>query len=82
MRMIFRFMPPGDLPGNRSQNRFCYFHGPLHGSLDIRDHVLHPVLLLPPAERTPHVLTQPDISCANDKGKLVVVPFDFRHHYR
>src|SRR5208337_943141 len=59
-------LPPGDLPGDGSQNHFLYFHGPLHGGLAVRDHVLHALLPLPPAKRTLHVLIQPDISCAND----------------
>src|SRR5271165_115392 len=62
-------LPPGDLPGDGSQNHFLYFHGPLHGGLAVRDHVLHALLPLPPAKRTLHVLIQPDISCANDTGR-------------
>src|SRR5271157_5454422 len=62
----FCCLPPGDLPGDRSQNHFFYFHRPLHRGLGIRDHALHVLLPLPPAKRTLHLLNQPDISCATD----------------
>ena len=32
----------------------------------VKEHALHGLLPSPPAKRTDHVLSQPDISCAND----------------
>src|SRR5271167_152424 len=62
-------LPPGDLLRHRSQNHFLYFHRPLHRGLRVRIHASHGLLLSPPAKRTLHVLSQPDISCTTDTGK-------------
>jgi hypothetical protein len=48
------------------QNDFLYFHRPLHRGLRVGEHATHALLLSPPEKRTHHVLSQPDISCAND----------------
>jgi hypothetical protein len=41
-------------------------HSPLHHGLRVRDHAAQDLLLLPPARRTLHLSTRPDISCVND----------------
>src|SRR4029077_11096414 len=61
-----RCLPPRDLLRNRPQDDFLYFHCPLHRGLRVRNHALHGLLSSPPEKRTYHVLSQPDISCAND----------------
>src|ERR1019366_7153507 len=59
-------LPPRDLLRQRPQNYFLYLHRPLHRGLRVREHVFHALLPSPPAKRTLHLLSQPDISCAND----------------
>src|SRR5947209_19053838 len=61
-------LPPRDLLRHGSQNHFLYFHRPLHCGLPVTDHASHGLLPSPPAKRTHHVLSQPDISCANDRA--------------
>ena len=61
-----RRLPPRDSFGHGSQNRFLYFHRPLHRGLRVRDHAAHDLLPSPPAKRTYHLLFHPDISSAND----------------
>src|SRR5207245_11597365 len=61
-----RCLPPRDLPRHSPQNHFLYFHRPLHRGLRVREHACHGLLPSPPEKRTSHVLSQPDISCAND----------------
>src|SRR5207253_2047416 len=61
-----RRLPPGDLLGHSPQNHFLYFHRPLRRGLRVGNHAPHGLLPSPPAKRTHHLLTQPDISCAND----------------
>src|SRR5207253_2699086 len=71
-------LPPRDLLRHGSQNHFLYFHRPLHCGLPVTDHASHGLLPSPPAKRTHHVLSQPDISCANDTSGLAgidAVPF-------
>src|SRR5205085_10384694 len=46
-----------------------YFHCPLHRGLRVRIHASHGLLSSPPAKRTYHLLSQPDISCATDTAK-------------
>ncbi|MGA2200475.1 MAG: 2,3-bisphosphoglycerate-independent phosphoglycerate mutase, partial [Terriglobales bacterium] len=41
---------------------------PLHRGLRVRKHAFHALLQPPPAKRTLHLLSQPDISCANDSA--------------
>src|SRR5580693_4459663 len=55
--------------GHRPQDYFLYFHCPLHGGLQVRNHVFHGRPLSPPEMRTDHLLTRPDISCANDRNQ-------------
>src|ERR1700680_3554950 len=43
-----------------------YFHPPLHRGLRVELHAYHGRLLSPPAKRTSHVLSRPDISSATD----------------
>jgi hypothetical protein len=62
-------LPPCNLLRHGSQNHFLYFHRPLHCGLPVKDHASHRLLPSPPAKRTDHVLSQPDISCANDSPK-------------
>src|SRR2546422_852088 len=59
-------LPPRDLLGHSPQNYFLYFHCPLHRGLAVNHHAGHDRLLSPLAERTFHLLTQPDISCASN----------------
>src|SRR2546430_12568913 len=61
-----RCLPPRDLLRHGPQNHFLYFHRPLHRGLRVREHACHVLLPSPPEKRTDHVLSQPDISCAND----------------
>src|SRR5216684_858364 len=63
----FRRLPPRDLLRHCPQYHFLYFHRPLHRGLRIRNHASHGLLSSPPEKRTYHVLSQPDISCTNDK---------------
>src|SRR5947207_10834237 len=62
-----RRLPPGDLLRFRPQYHFLYLHGPLHRGPRVAFHASHGLLLSPPAKRTDHLLSQPDISCANGK---------------
>src|SRR5436309_10647725 len=41
-----------------------------HRGLRVREHACHVLLPSPPEKRTDHVLSQPDISCANDRWLL------------
>src|SRR6266853_6634363 len=59
-------LPPRDPFRHGSQNHFLYFHRPLHCGLPVTEHASHVLLPSPPETRTDHVLSQPDISCAND----------------
>src|SRR5258708_3875480 len=59
-------LPPRDPFRHGAQNHFLYFHRPLHCGLRVREHASHVLLPSPPEKRTDHVLSQPDISCAND----------------
>jgi hypothetical protein len=61
-----RCLPPRDLLRHGSQNHILYFHRPLHRGLRVTIHASHGLLPSPPAKRTYHVLSQPDISCATD----------------
>src|SRR6266853_5502521 len=60
-------LPPRDPFRHGSQNHFLYFHRPLHCGLRVREHASHVLVPSPPEKRTDHLLSQPDISCANDK---------------
>src|SRR5260221_12083962 len=53
-----------------SRLSYLYFHRPLHRGLRVRNHASHGLLLSPPEKRTDHVLSQPDISCANDNPQI------------
>src|SRR5713101_4357234 len=66
-----RRLPPGDLLRHRLQYHVLYFHCPLHRGLRVRIHACHGLLPSPPAKRTYHLLSQPDISCATDTCKEV-----------
>src|SRR6202043_350233 len=61
-------LPPRDLLRHGPQNHFLYLHRPLHCGLRVRHHAFHGLLPSPPAKRTLHLLSQPDISCANDSS--------------
>ena len=61
-------LPPRDLLRHGPQNYFLHFHRPLHRGLRVREHAPHVLLPSPPEKRTSHVLSQPDISCANDNS--------------
>src|SRR5437660_11304695 len=61
-----RCLPPRDLLRHGPQNHFLYFHRTIHRGLRVREHACHVLLPSPPEKRTDHVLSQPDISCAND----------------
>src|SRR5437588_1999191 len=72
-----RCLPPRDLLRHGPQNHFLYFHRPLHRGLRVREHACHVLLPSPPEKRTDHVLSQPDISCANDNREwLALTPGD------
>src|SRR5256884_1333937 len=68
-----RCLPPRDLLRHGPQNPFLYFHRPLHRGLRVREHACHVLLPSPPEKRTDHVLSQPDISCANDSCRFLAV---------
>src|ERR1700693_2731459 len=61
-----RCLKPRNLLRHCLQYHFLYFHRPLHRGPQVRFHASHGLLLSPPAKRTYRVLSQPDISCAND----------------
>src|ERR1700719_1741418 len=61
-----RRLPPGDLLRHCLQHYVLYFHRPLHRGPRISFHAPHGLLSSPPAKRTYHVLSPPDISCATD----------------
>src|SRR5947207_9014677 len=61
-----RCLPPRDPFRHRPQAYFLYFHRPLHRGLRVKNHASHGLSPSPPEKRTDHVLSQPDISCAND----------------
>src|ERR1035441_2805848 len=61
-----RRLPPRDLLRHRLQHHVLYFHRPLHRGPRISFHAPHGLLSSPPAKRTYHLLSQPDISCATD----------------
>src|SRR6201993_3975885 len=63
-----RRLPPGDPLRHRLQYHILHFHCPLHRGLRVRIHACHGLLPSPPAKRTYHLLSQPDISCATDSG--------------
>src|SRR5450759_3235814 len=67
-------LPPRDLLRQGPQNNFLYFHRPLHRGLRVREHAFHALLPSPPAKRTLHLLSLPDISCANDIAKNSCLP--------
>src|SRR5437660_2842730 len=64
-----RRLPPGNLLCHRLQHHVLYFHCPLHRGPRVTIHAWHGLLPSPPAKRTYHVLSQPDISCATDTGR-------------
>src|SRR5438552_8281128 len=66
-----RCLPPGDLLCHRLQHHVLYFHCPLHRGLRVTIHAWHGLLPSPPAKRTYHVLSQPDISCATDTPEVL-----------
>src|SRR5580698_8813519 len=61
-----RRLPPRDLLRHRLQHHVLYFHRPLHRGPRISFHAPHGLPSSPPAKRTYHLLSQPDISCATD----------------
>src|SRR5580765_3072481 len=61
-----RRLPPPDLLRHRLQHHVLYFHRPLHRGPRISFHAPHGLSSSPPAKRTYHLLSQPDISCATD----------------
>src|ERR1700690_3778975 len=64
-----RRLPPRDPLRHRLQHHVLYFHRPLHRGLRVRVHASHDLLPSPPAKRTYHLLSQPDISCATDSPR-------------
>src|SRR5277367_5314679 len=64
-----RRLPPVDLLPHRSQDYFLHLHRPLHSGPRYVPTLSRMDTSSPPAKRTFHVLTSPDISCANDKGR-------------
>src|SRR5256714_134237 len=73
-----RRLPPGDLLRHCLQHHVLYFHRPLHRGPRISFHASHGLLSSPPAKRTYHVLSQPDISCATDKFfERQLIPAEF-----
>src|SRR5437667_10061663 len=62
-------LPPRNLLRHGPQNHFLDFHRPLHRGLRVREHASHVLLPSPPAKRTDHLLSQPDISCASDSDR-------------
>src|SRR5579872_5675832 len=69
-----RRLPPRDLLRHRLQHYVLYFHRPLHRGPRISFHALHGLPSSPPAKRTYHVLSQPDISCATDTRGMEPLP--------
>src|SRR5947207_7817601 len=67
-------LPPRDPFRHGPQNHFLYFHCPLHRGLRVINHASHGLLPSPPEKRTYHVLSQPDISCANDTRAILILP--------
>src|SRR5260370_26320358 len=59
-------LPPRHLLPHGPQNHFLYLHRPLRRGLRVREHAPYALLPPPPAKRTYHLLSQPDISCSND----------------
>ena len=69
-----------DLLRHRLQHHVLYFHRPLHRGLRVGIHASHGLLSSPPAKRTYHVLSQPDISCATDMPfSACLTAIAFRH---
>src|SRR5205807_4501061 len=66
-------LPPRDLLGQSSQNHFLYYHRPLHRGPAVRHHAAHDLLPSPPVKRTHHLLSQRDISCANNIEHYVLL---------
>src|SRR5580692_12284534 len=64
-----RRLPPRDLLRHCLQHHVLYFHCPLHRGPRISFHAPHGLSSSPPPNRTYHVLSQPDISCATDTAK-------------
>src|ERR1700678_4377896 len=62
----------------------CTFHRPLHRGLRVRVHAPHGLSSSPPAKRTYHLLSQPDISCATDTSRrsslTILLPTGKRPH--
>src|SRR5215470_4682548 len=69
-----RRLPPGNFLCHRLQHHVLYFHRPLHRGPRVGIHASHGLLLSPPAKRTYHVLSQPDISCATDRAACQPCP--------
>src|SRR4029077_878684 len=65
-----RRLPPPNLLRHRLQHHVLYFHRPLHRGLRVTIHASHGLLPSPPAKRTYHLLSQPDISCATDNANF------------
>ena len=61
-------------PGvDRLQHHVLYLHRPLHRGPRISFHAPHGLPSSPPAKRTYHLLSQPDISCAPDMRNFLHV---------
>src|ERR1700736_1952407 len=71
-------LPPRDLLRHRLQHHVLYFHCPLHRGPRISLHAPHGLLSSPPAKRTYHVLSPPDISCATEGPTSVLTTCCFR----
>src|ERR1700722_19709158 len=61
-----RRLKPGNLLRHCLQHYILYFHRPLHRGPRISFHAPHGLPPSPPAKRTSHLLSHPDISCATD----------------
>jgi hypothetical protein len=61
-----RRLPRRDFLRHGPENHFLYLHRPLHGGPRIRLHASYGRSPSPSAMLTDYLLTQPDISCAND----------------
>src|SRR6202051_2464675 len=61
-----RCLSPRDLLCHGPPNHFLYFYSPPHRGLRVREQECHVLSPSPPEKRTDHVLSQPDISSAND----------------
>src|ERR1700722_17708265 len=63
-----RRLKPGNLLRHCLQHYILYFHRPLHRGPRISFHAPHGLPPSPPAKRTSHLLSHPDISCATDRS--------------